>query len=392
MSEAVDVLHGKGAAYDSGIDPACQLRSGRTALLSCGHEDTRAALERAPLKIMHVILSRGFAGSERSTAESCNAQVSLGHDVMLVVRRSHRSHGQSIRDHLAAAVQVHEINDRLWTQRQLRQAIESFRPDIIHTHLRRASRLIARIEPDAATVATLHLSVNGRHYLKLDALICNARWQMREIPATYQGLVFKADNSLVPHPRLGSEAVQRLRAELGAAPEEYLIGGVGRLAHSKGWDVLIEAFQQAHLPQARCVILGEGRERRRLETLAQGAVDLPGFRSNVKDYYQAFDLFVCPSRREPLPRVILEALDAGVPVVASTADGCRELLEVYPGDLFPIEDVTALAELLRQHYEARTPHREVDLSAHHLDTTARVLLERYVAVIAHRKQRAAHAR
>ena len=117
-----------------------------------------------------------------------------------------------------------------------------------------------------------------------------------------------------------------------------------------------------------------------------------GFRSNVKDYYQAFDLFVCPSRREPLPRVILEALDAGVPVVASTADGCRELLEVYPGDLFPIEDVTALAALLRQHYEARTPHREVDLSAHHLDTTARVLLERYVAVIAHRRQRAPHAR
>ncbi|MET0986612.1 MAG: glycosyltransferase, partial [Steroidobacteraceae bacterium] len=279
-------------------------------------------MELPPLKIMHVILSRGFAGSERSTAESCNAQVSLGQAVTLVVRRSHRSHGQSIRDHLDAAVQVHEINDRFWTQRQLRQAIESFGPDIIHTHLRRASRLVTRLEPEAATIATLHLSVNGLHYLKLDALICNARWQMRDIPANYQGLVFKADNSLVPHPRLAHEAVQRLRSEFGAEPADYLIGGVGRLAYSKGWDILIKAFQQARLPQARCVILGEGRERRRLENLAQGAVDLPGFRSNVKDYYQAFDLFVCPSRREPLPRVILEALDAGVPVVASAADGC----------------------------------------------------------------------
>lgn len=341
---------------------------------------------------MHVILSRGFAGSERSTAESCNAQVQLGHEVMLVVRRSHRSHGQSIRDHLAGAVQVREVNDRLWTQRQLRQAIEAFGPDIIHTHLRRASRLVARIEPQAATIATLHLSVNGRHYLRLDGLICNAHWQMRDIPTTYQGLVFKADNSLVPHPRLAPETLQKLRAELGVTAQEYLIGGVGRLAHSKGWDVLIKAFQQARLPQARCVILGEGRERRRLESLAQGVVSLPGFRSNVKDYYQAFDLFVCPSRREPLPRVILEALDAGVPVVASTADGCRELLEVYPGDLFPIEDDAALAELLRRHYGARTPRREVDLSAHHLDTTARVLLERYAAVIAHRQQRIATRR
>jgi glycosyltransferase involved in cell wall biosynthesis len=341
---------------------------------------------------MHVILSRGFAGSERSTAESCNSQVRLGHEVMLVVRRSHRSHGQSIRDHLAPAVQVAEVNDRLFTQRQLRQAIEAFRPDVIHTHLRRASRLVARINPDAATIATLHLSVNGRHYLKLDGLICNARWQMRDIPATYRGLVFKADNSLVPHPRLPPETVQKLRAELGVTPEQYLIGGVGRLAYSKGWDVLIQAFKQAQLPNARCVILGEGRERRRLEKLADGAVSLPGFRSNVKDYYQAFDLFVCPSRREPLPRVILEALDAGVPVVASTADGCRELLEVYPGDLFPIEDVDALTRLLRHHYEARTPRREVDLSAHHLDTAARVLLERYAAVIEHHRQHAADRR
>lgn len=341
------------------------------------------------MKIVHVILSRGFAGSERSTAESCNSQVERGHEVLLIVRRSHRHRGQSICDHVAPAVQVQAVNDRWFTQRQLGQSIAAFRPDIIHTHLRRASRLVAKLEPQAATIATLHLSVNGPHYLKLDGLICNARWQMRDIPASYTGLVFKANNSLVPHPRLPAETVAARRAELGASGDDYLIGGVGRLAHSKGWDVLIRAYREAQLPHARCAILGEGRERGRLEKLSAGAVALVGFRKNVKDYYQAFDLFVCPSRREPLPRVILEALDAGVPVVASTADGCRELLEEYPGDLFPSEDVAALAALLRRHYEARTPRRDVDLSAHHLDNTARTLLERYAAVIAHRQQRRA---
>jgi glycosyltransferase involved in cell wall biosynthesis len=341
------------------------------------------------LKIMHVILSRGFAGSERSTVESCNSHAQLGHEVLLVVKRSHRHHGHSIRDHVVPAVQVREVNNRLFTRRQIGRVIAEFQPDVIHTHLRRSTRLVAQLDPPAATIATLHLSLSGRHYLLLDGLICNANWQKRDIPASYKGLVFKANNSLVPHPRLSPEAVAALRAELGAGPNDFLIGGVGRLVYSKGWDVLIRAFQQANLPNARCVVLGEGRERRRLEKLAAGAVALPGFRKNVKDYYQAFDLFVCPSRREPLPRVILEALDAGTPVVASMADGCRELLEVYPGDLFPIEDADSLAKLLQQHHAARTPRREVDLSPHHLDHAALALLERYEAVIAHRQQRLA---
>jgi glycosyltransferase involved in cell wall biosynthesis len=338
---------------------------------------------------MHVILSRGFAGSERSTVESCNAHVQLGHEIMLVVRRSHRYHGQSIVDHIAPEVRVQVVNDRLFTKYQIGRAIRAFRPDVIHTHLRRATRLVAKLRPDAATISTLHIRMNSPHYLQLDGIICNARWQMRDIPPTYQGLVFKADNSLVPHPKLPADRIAALREELGAGPRDFLIGGVGRIQHSKGWDILIEAFRKAALPHARCVILGEGRERRRLQKLAGDAVALPGFRKNVKDYYQAFDLFVCPSRREPLPRVVLEALDAGVPVVASTAEGCVELLEQYPGDLFPIEDVDALAQLLRKHYEARTPRREVDLSTHHLDNAARALLERYTAIIEHRRRRLA---
>ena len=337
------------------------------------------------LRIMHVILSRGFAGSERSTADSCNAQIRLGHAVRLVVRRSHRSRGTSIRDHVTPAVEVTEVAPYWFTRRELRDAIADFQPDIIHTHLRRSTRLVSRIDPQAPVIATLHISLNGPHYLRLDGLICNAQWQTLEIPMNFRGMVFKADNSLVPHPRLSREAITKLRSELGADAGTYLIGGVGRLAERKGWDTLIEAFQLANLPGARCVIIGHGRERARLERLSRGTVALVGFRSNVKDYYQAFDLFVCPSRREPLPRVILEALDAGVPVVASTAAGCRELLEVYPGDLFPIGDVAALAQLLRQHFEQRTPRRDVDLSAHHVDNVTRALIRNYRTLIERRR-------
>jgi len=343
------------------------------------------------MRIVHVILSRGFAGSERSTAESCNAQCAE-HEVLLVVRRSHASRsGRSILEHVDARVRVAIVPDRWFTRRRLARELAAFVPDVVHAHLRRATRLVARIGPAAATIATLHLNVNGPHFLELDGLICNALWQQREIPASYRGLVFKLENSLTPHRRLAPAEVAALRRELGAGPGEFLIGGVGRLARSKGWDTLIAAFERARLPNARLAILGEGRERRRLARLAGPRVLLAGFRRNVKDYYQAFDLFVCPSRREPLPRVVLEALDAGVPVVASTAEGCRELLERYPGDLFPVEDERALASLLARHAAQPAGRRAVDLSAHDVTAVNRSIVAAYRAVIAHRAARAAPA-
>src|SRR3546814_17622096 len=66
---------------------------------------------------------------------------------------------------------------------------------------------------------------------------------------------------------------------------------------------------------------------------------------------------------------MLEAYDAGVPVISSDAGGCPELVEEYGGDLFPREDVPALTALLERTARERAPRRHVDLTAHHLDST-----------------------
>jgi len=340
------------------------------------------------MRIMHLILSRGFAGSERYAAELASFQ-STQHDVTLVVRRAHKSRfGTSIRDAVSDRVNVVEVPNWWRAQRSVEQCIRGFLPDVIHTHLRRSSRIIARARADAPAVATLHNGANGPHFFQLDGLICNAHWQVRKIPSSYRGRVFKLDQLFTPHRRLNAAEVAALRESLGVTPEQYLIGGVGRLAHSKGFDILIEAFRAADLPGARLVILGEGRERHRLERLLGPNMSMPGFRRNIKDYYQAFDLFVCPSRREPLPLVMLEAFDAGVPVIASTADGCRELLEEYSGDLFPIGDIAALAAILRRHAAARGPRPvPADLTPHFIENVDRSIMEVYRTLIADRLHR-----
>jgi glycosyltransferase involved in cell wall biosynthesis len=346
------------------------------------------------VRILHVLFSNGFAGSERSTAESCNAQ-SARHEVMLAVQRSHRGHGNaSVVDHVDPAVEVAVIPDRLFARAALARCIDRFRPDVIHCHLKRATRLVARIAPDAATVVTLHLRWDDPSYASMDGIVCNARWHLQAIPADYRGLPFKANNSLVPHRRLAADERLALRESLGIRAGDFLIGGAGRLTRQKGWDMLISAFTQADLPpSAKLVILGEGRAGTRLRRSARSdpRISLPGYRSDMKDVYQALDLFVCPSRFEPLPRVLLEAMDAGTPVIASDADGCRELIEDYGGDMFAIEDIAGLRRLIETHVRQRPPHRQVDLSAHHIEAAATALEQFYVRVIAHR-QRSSKAR
>jgi glycosyltransferase involved in cell wall biosynthesis len=95
-------------------------------------------------------------------------------------------------------------------------------------------------------------------------------------------------------------------------------------------------------------------------------------------------VFVCPSRREPLPYVLLEALDAGVPIIASTALGNAELLGKYPGDLFPIEDSTTLAALLRAHRENPKPKSPMPLPDFAMQAIADRYEEAYREVIRHK--------
>ena len=328
---------------------------------------------------MHVCLSRGFAGTERATTEICNAHVGE-HDVCLVVRRGHRTaNGVSMLDRLDPRVVVRAVGD-WFARRGIARALNEFRPQIVHTHLRRATRLVARLAPPCATIATLHLWANGRQFLDMDGLIVIAAWQRRAL-ARYRGRIYAIEESLMPHRVLAAAEVQTLRHELGAGPDDFLIGGVGRLARSKGFDTLIRAYLDAGIAGARLALIGDGRERRRLEKLAAGRVHFAGFKPNAKDYYQAFDLFVLPSRSEPLGRVVLEALDAGTPVLATATQGPSEILARHPGELTAVDDVAALAAKLRALAASRPGRVRAALGAHHLESVAAQTLAAYRELI-----------
>lgn len=353
-----------------------------------------ANAKRGRLRILQVILSRGFAGSERAAAEACNA-LCEDHDVALVVRRDHRSAGgASVLDWLDTRVEVFELAARWRTRAQLGGVIQDWQPHLVHTHLRRGTRYVAQLLPPGLPhFATLHLDLNGLQYLQTDGLICISGWQLAAVAREqFPGRLFLIPNSLVPQPRVRPEHKAELRQAAGARATDFLVGGVGRLTEGKGFDVLIEAFRAAALPESRLVIVGEGGERRRLERLAAGLpVVFTGYRDDAKDWFQAFDLFISPSRREPFGRVIVEALDAGTPVIATDTQGPRDIAERYPIELVTPDDVGDLTVALRRAHGRPRARVAVDLAEFHIDRVTQALLAAYDSVLDPAAPKAARA-
>jgi len=137
-------------------------------------------------------------------------------------------------------------------------------------------------------------------------------------------------------------------------PHPPVILGVGRLGRIKNFSLLLRAFAAVHQQcEARLVILGEGRQRKQLASLATRlgiaeAVDLPGFVENPLAFMARAAVFVLSSRWEGFGNVLVEALACGTPAVATDCpSGPAEILQDGKiGPLVPIDDSVALSNAI----------------------------------------------
>ena len=171
---------------------------------------------------------------------------------------------------------------------------------------------------------------------------------------------FEPNNIETLYNRINVEAVQaeqvsreEAREHLGLPQDAWVVGNVGRLHPDKDQATLIKGFALA-LPQlpagSLLAIMGSGRLEQQLKSLAVelGVADSVRFLGQVpygRRYFKAFDLFALTSDHEPFGMVLLEAMAAGVPVIATDCGGAREVVGV-PELLFALEDEHALAALL----------------------------------------------
>ncbi|MEK6654578.1 MAG: glycosyltransferase, partial [Thermodesulfobacteriota bacterium] len=159
------------------------------------------------------------------------------------------------------------------------------------------------------------------------------------------------------------ESRVKIRSEFGLNENRPIIAEVGRLGNDKGQHILIQAapYVIEKFPDAMFMIVGEdlgkkGEYRRELEAMAAGLgiedkIIFTGYRTDIMDLMEAFDLFVLPSVfTEGLPVVIMEAMLAKKPVIAASVGGSPEIvLDARTGTLVPPADPGRLAEAIIYH-------------------------------------------
>lgn len=297
-----------------------------------------------PLTLVHVVFSSRLAGGELHCVDLANAQAALGHRVHVI-----GTAGSAVEGALAGNVRFHGL--KLPLMRGLRVAALARRlgADVCHGHLGPACKAVAHAR-GAARVGTLHVGYKAHHHARMDGLVCVNRAQHERLPVGLPGLASLIYNWAPERPAAAAPTGTDLRAELGLAPGQLLVGSVGRLQQAKGMDLLIAGFK-AHAPaDAVLAILGEGPDRAALEQLAAGdaRIRLLGFRRDVDQALACLDLFVSASREEAFPLAILEAMRAGRPVLSTATQGPVEMLAGQPARLVPVGDADALGRALAE--------------------------------------------
>lgn len=163
-------------------------------------------------------------------------------------------------------------------------------------------------------------------------------------------------NSVEASPAVPPAACEELRHKLSIEAGTRVILTIGRLSYEKAQRDLLEAI--AHIrprwPMIRLVVIGEGSERMRLERQTASlalcnVVVFAGHVDNVRPFYAIADVFVLPSLSEGSPNVLLEALEAGVPIVATEVGGVAELIEhEINGLLTPPAEPKAMADAIER--------------------------------------------
>ncbi len=240
--------------------------------------------------------------------------------------------------------------DRLWFVRQWLRALN---PDIVHVHHTSSAALFAcfmRYGTSAKTVTTVHRDFRtlGRLQRQLfrmaithsDVVLCNSEStrdsldlatfaRSPKIRVLYNGVNFSDLEAAVDAVRLAEAPVARCHADV------VHLGTVGRLIPIKGIDTIIQALarQKAQGRSFRLTIVGGGPDRGQLESLARqhdlsGEVRFTGPVSREAVYQQLaeFDIFVASSHSEGFCNAMVEAMAAGLPVVATDIAVFREIL------------------------------------------------------------------
>jgi glycosyltransferase involved in cell wall biosynthesis len=358
------------------------------------------------LKILQISSAQAFGGGERHVADLTNSLIARGHDVHVVLRPN-----SPLLTNLTGVskknVRVLPLLNALdvWSANQLSRYVRQLRIDIVHAHMARDYPLAAYATKDksgAKLILTRHVlfplnRFQRRIFSRAARVIAVSEAvarQLRTQNLTPSDRLCVIRNGVVlPRATPSPTTRSSLHADWNFPLNSLVVGTVGELRPLKGHEVFLNAAAQviATIPQARFVIVGGDFSQRqethsRITQLVEQLqlmdhVRLLGHVDEVGSVLAAMDVFVSASQTESFGLAMVEALAAGLPVVATATEGACEIIR--PGEtgfLVPIADSTALAKAIKQLLvdpDSRTRMAQ----AAHTDAAERFPLEKMVESI-----------
>lgn len=298
----------------------------------------------------------------------------------------------------------------------LRRLIRERSYDVVHAHLFPELHIVALATVGLSkvrSVYTEHRSTNRRRKLGsvgriIDKLAYDRYQHVISVnSSTHENLLAwqpgLANRSVVIKNCIGAGANpkgiqldrERLLAQIDPSigSDTTLMLFASRLHHQKGVDVLLSALVELKRSDYICLIAGTGEEREKLEAMATSLgltdrVRFLGFRSDVPELLRLSHFMVLPSRYEGMPLIILEAMAAGCPIIATSVDGTAEVLrDEISALLVSPDDASMLSRAISRYLESASlrdtlaEQARLDSEDYSADNIARQLLCVYDKVL-----------
>lgn len=321
------------------------------------------------LRIAHIISALGRGGMEFAVARLAVEQKKMGHDVHVICIRDKGPTEQFLKNggvpvHLCAfKSRLHPAS--VW---KLRRLLRQLKADVVQTHNYRpnvsgvVAAKLASVPAVISSLRTVNRWDNARQFwmdrllcLWRDAVVCvsdevrkqylaKIKWRPQIFHVIYNGI----DSALLaPRPK-----ATHLFEQYNLPPDGYYIISVARLVPIKDHATLLRAFKNILdvQPAARLLILGDGTLKDELTELAKSLglherAHFVGHQDNTPEWLSISNIFILSTHVEGFSSAILEAMAAGLPVIATKVGGNIESVQdSVTGFLTPPQDADAIAE------------------------------------------------
>ena len=334
------------------------------------------ALQLRAMRILQICSAREIGGGERHLADLANALARRGHEVFAAL-----SPASPVRAELRSlpSENIVELPIRnslnLASALKLSRLVREHQIEIVHAHVARDYPLaaLATGRSQAQLVLTRHVlfPLNRIHKLTLRRTSRVIAVSQAVAESLYTPSIFAPEKIVTIHNGIDVDRFAGT-AKDNATDRRLRVGMVGHIAPIKGQEDFVRAaaIMRAHRDDVEFIIAGADKSHSRENRVAleklisdlkmEHAIKLIGWVDDVASLLSTLDLFVSPARSEPFGLSIVEAMAAGVPVVATASEGAREIIEDdQTGRLVPVGDVEAMATAIVEVLNDRTVRKRL---------------------------------